>query len=137
MAQVTSDQGNNQVPMKMIVVHTLKLRPGIEAEDFRRVMTDEVFVDAAEAPGSVDRGGRSWIESQHLLLKDGAETEYLWLIKVSSEIGQRMLELVRKRLEVFAFIAESADYVVIDSLDVGPRDVSGRPIGAPTRGSRI
>src|ERR1700736_1533493 len=71
MAQTTGDQGNSQAPM--IVVHTLKLRPGIKDEDFRRVITNDVFVAAAEVPGSVDRGGRSWIESQHLLLRNGVE----------------------------------------------------------------
>jgi hypothetical protein len=57
MAQTTINQGNSQATM--VVVHTLKLRPGIKAEDFRRVMTNEVFPAAAEVPGSVDRGGRS------------------------------------------------------------------------------
>jgi hypothetical protein len=42
-----------------------------------------------------------------------------------------------RRLETVAVIAESATYVVIDSLDVGRRDQSGRPIGAPRRGSTI
>jgi hypothetical protein len=140
MAQATGDQGNNQAPM--VVVHTLKLRPGIKAEDFERVMTNEVFTAAAEVAGSVNRGGRSMIESQHLLMRDGAETEYLWLTKVLStsmfrEVGQRMLEDACKRLETFAITAQSANYVVIDSLNVGQRDQSGRPIGAPTRGNTI
>jgi hypothetical protein len=42
-----------------------------------------------------------------------------------------------RRLETVAIIAESATYVVIDSLDIGRCDQSGRPIGAPTRGSTI
>jgi hypothetical protein len=121
-----------------VVVHTLKLRPGIKAEDFQRMMTNEVFVSEAEVPGSVNRGGQSWIQSQHLLLRDGVDPEYLWFIKTSRpDLGERMLEDARKRLETFATIAESATYSVIDSLEVGRRDQSGRPIGAPTRGSTI
>lgn len=136
MAQTTINQGNSQATM--VVVHTLKLRPGIKAEDFRRVMTNKVFPAAAEVPGSVDRGGRFWIVSQHLLLRDGVEAEYVWLTKmIQQDVGQRMLDDVRERLQTFAVIAESATYVVIDSLDVGRRDQSGRPIGAPTRGSTI
>jgi hypothetical protein len=76
--------------------------------------------------------------SQHLLLRDGVEAEYVWLTKmIQQDVGQRMLDDVRERLQTFAVIAESATYVVIDSLDVGRRDQSGRPIGAPTRGSTI
>jgi hypothetical protein len=121
-----------------VVVHTLKLRPGIKAEDFQRMMANEVFVSEAEVPGSIDRGGQSMIQSQHLLLRDGVETDYLWFIKTSRpDLGERMLEDARKRLETFAIIAESATYLVIDSLEVGRRDLSGLPIGAPTRGSTI
>ena len=41
-------------------------------------MASEIFPDAAETPGSVNRGGQSCIRSQHLLRADGA---YLWLVK--------------------------------------------------------
>jgi hypothetical protein len=79
-----------------VVVHTLKLRPGIKAEDFQRMMANEVFVSEAEVPGSIDRGGQSMIQSQHLLLRDGDETDYLWFIKTSRpDLGERMLEDAR------------------------------------------
>jgi|ERR1700730_6198496 hypothetical protein len=121
-----------------VVVHTLKLRPGIKAEDFQRMMINDVFVSESEVPGSINRGGQSMLQSQHLLLRDGVETEYLWFIKTSRpDIGARMLEDARKRLETFAIIAESATYGVIDSLEIGRRDQSGLPIGPPKRGSTI
>src|SRR5262245_33877671 len=92
-------------------IHTLALQTGADPEKFEGYMTGEAFPTAAEAPGSVSRGGQSTIKSQHLL-KSGNEseseaTEYLWLVKSSgvfsadlfARVFDRMYEEVREKLE--------------------------------------
>jgi hypothetical protein len=137
MPQDTADRDDK---LAMIVIHTLKLREGAKAEDFERMMTDEVFVAAADTPGSVNRAGRSAIRSQHLL---SSENTYVWFVKgqdsnsMFGTAAQRMLEEARERLEKFVTIVGSTSYLVIDSLAVGPTNLYGAGIGAPTKGSTI
>jgi hypothetical protein len=128
----------------MVMIVSLKLLPEAKAEDFERVMTEEIFVAAANTPGSVNRAGRSSIRSQHLLSSEGAETDYLWLTKGAVSFNsmlrttaQRMLEEARERLETFVTIVGSTSYLVTSSLEVGPTNMYGKGIDAPTRGSTI
>jgi hypothetical protein len=139
MAQDTADRDG-----MMVMVVSLKLLPEANAEDFERAMTDEIFVAAANTPGSVNRAGRSSIRSQHLLLSESSETDYLWLTKgqvsfnsMFRTAAQRMLEGARERLETFVTILGSTSYLVTGSLEVGPTNMYGGGIDAPTRGSTI
>ena len=126
-------------------IHRVTLLSEEKREDFERFMTEGAFPIAAETPGSVNRGGQSSIKSQHLLRSEGTPGEYLWFVKASGVFGlesftrvfNRMYDEVREKMEAYAIHESSIIFVVVDSLEVGPRDHSGRPIGSPKRGSDI
>lgn len=123
-------------------MHRITLREGSTAEDFERLMAEEVFPAAAETPGSVSRGGRSAIKSQHLLRADG---EYLWLVKGSgvfsdhlfARIFTRMYDEAREKLEPLGTRSSSLVWTSVASLEIGPRDQLGRPTGQPVRGTDL
>ena len=132
--------------MMGIGIHTIVLLPGVESENFEQFMIKEVFPRTAELPGSVNREGVSAIKSQHLLKSEVDDRiMYLWLIKDSGALSSRstgdiinsMYDIVRDKLEAFGTRESSSTYVVIDSLDIGPRDSIGRPLGSPKSGSDI
>ena len=132
--------------MMGIGIHTIVLLPGVESENFEQFMIKEVFPRTAELRGSVNRGGVSAIRSQHLLKSEVDDRiMYWWLIKDSGALNSRstgdiinsMYDIVRDKLEAFGTRESSSTYVVIDSLDIGPRDSTGRPLGSPKSGSDI
>lgn len=137
-------RGRRQEP-GVVAIHRIALRQDASRAEFERVMTEEVFPAAADAPGSVSRGGASAIRSQHLLRADGEENTYVWLVKSSGVFSQRqfstvvdrMLQEQRASVETFGTIESSTVFVVVQSFDVGPRDTMGRPTGAPQRGTDI
>ena len=124
-----------------IGIHVLVLRTGVSADEFAALFNDEVFPAAAETPGSVNRGGQSAIESQHLLKPVGGAADYLWLVKSSGVFDSdlfetvlgRMFDEARPRLETFCERRSSVLYTQVNSYDAGPRDALGRPTGPPRR----
>jgi hypothetical protein len=125
-------------------IHQLELREGADREEFEGVMTDVVFPVAAETPGSVTRGGRSTIRSQHLLRAE-ANGSYLWMVKSTSAFSPTSFERVFRRMveEARATIGPYADdgasdLMVVDAaFDAGPRDVMGRTTGESQHGEFI
>jgi hypothetical protein len=113
-------------------IHTFVLHPGADPEAFEAFITEEVFPTAADTPGRVNRGGRSSIQSQHLLKVQGNSLEYLWLVKASgvfdmhlfSGVFDRMYGEVQEQLETFGTRRSSTTFTVVGSFDDGPRDVS-------------
>jgi hypothetical protein len=126
-------------------IHTMVLRPGVEATEFEQVMTKDVFPAAADTPGTVNRGGVSAIKSQHLLRSEDEKGRYWWLVKDSEalssrgtgEIIQSMHATVRDKLDALATIESSTVLDVASSFDIGERDELGRPVGLPTFGSDL
>lgn len=123
-------------------IHTIKLLPGVENARFEKFMTEEAFPAAADAPGSVSRGGRSTIQSQHLLRSGEDQSVYLWMVKNSGvftadlfeRVVDSMYDGVREQLEALATRQSSAIFELVDSFEAGPRDSLGRPTGNPVRG---
>jgi hypothetical protein len=126
-------------------IHTIVVRPGVDRQQFEDFMTSEAFPRAAEVPGSINRKGRSVIESQHLLKGEEGATEYLWLVKSSgvldfdqfSKVFKRMFEEVRDMLERLGTHKSAFLLSVTSSFDAGPRDELGRLTGPPIRGRDI
>jgi hypothetical protein len=122
-------------------VHTLELRAGADPAAFERLMTGEVFPAAADVPGSINRGGASFIGSQHLLRTDGSG-RYLWLVKAGDAcctdcFGHVFGRTFQAAIAPFATRVSSAMYAVSASYDAGPRDDKGRPLGEPVRGQTL
>jgi hypothetical protein len=128
----------------VVGIHSLELHPGIGPVEFESFMTDRVFPISADVPGSVNRGGRSAIRSQHLL-KSHLDAGYLWMVKASAAFGperfsavfHRMYDDLQGEIGGFASHRSSALLFVGGSFDAGPRDLLGRPIGEPERGQFI
>jgi hypothetical protein len=127
-----------------IAIHTLELVAGADRQAFESLMTKEVFPEAAETPGSMNRGGQSAIESQHLLASDAADGTYLWIVKNSGQMGgmfsgiaSRMYEEAHDRLACFVASHALTVLSVVGSFAVGPRDQLGRPTGLPRTGKEI
>lgn len=126
-------------------IYTLMLRAGAEADQFEKVMTEEIFPAAAETPGTMNRGAVSSIKSQHLLKSTEEKGKYWWLVKDSRALSslsttrllQRILETVQRELDPLVTVELSATFEVISSYEVGERDTSGRPIGLPTTGNEL
>jgi hypothetical protein len=121
-------------------IHVLVLKTGVSADEFAAVFNEEIFPAAAETPGSVNRGGRSTIGSQHLLKPAGGAADYLWLVKSSGVFDSNLFERVLGRmydealpkLEAFCERRSSVVYTQVNSYDAGPCDELGRPTGPPT-----
>lgn len=124
---------------EIIGIHKIVLLSEAEPNSFEEFMKEEVFPSTAEVPGSVDRAGRSAIKSQHLVKNDESDRGYYWIVKYSGflspdkfrHIFHEMLANAREKLEAFGSIESSGTYTAVDSLDVGPRDELGRPVGSP------
>jgi hypothetical protein len=122
-------------------IHTLILKTGVSADEFAALFNEKIFPAAAETPGSVNRGGQSTIESQHLLKPTGGAADYLWLVKSSGVFDSNLFETVLGRmydgalpkLEALCERGSSVIYTQVNSYDAGPRDQLGRPIGPPIR----
>jgi hypothetical protein len=131
--------------MSMFGIHKLTLLSGANREEFEKFMSGEVIPTAAEVSGSVNRGGRSAIKSQHLLKAEGDSRDYLWIVKDSGAfdsglftgVFERMYEEAREKLQSFTTRESSIAFLVLDSFDAGPRGVTGRPTGEPIRGGDI
>jgi hypothetical protein len=122
-------------------IHVLVLKTGVSADEFAALFNEEILPAAAETPGSVNRGGRSTIDSQHLLKPAGGAADYLWLVKSSGVFNSNLFETVLERmydealpkLETVCERRSSVLYTQVNSYDAGPRDALGRPTGPPTR----
>jgi hypothetical protein len=137
-------QGTEQQQIPAIGLHCVRLLAGVDGAEFERVMIAEVLPAAADVPGSVNRGGVSVIESQHLVKSaDGAE--YLWLVKATDAMGStsfsrafdRMYDDHRETLERFAERLSSTLFTVLAGHDAGTRDVMGRTVGPPRTGAFV
>jgi hypothetical protein len=137
-----------------VAIHRIALHAEADREQFERFMLEQAFPATAETPGSVSRGGKSTINSQHLLRggeRDGDDDagggagEYLWIVKSSgvfsaglfAQVCQRMAVEVRADLEAFGAVESTTLYQVVGSFDAGPRDNMGRPVGPAQRGSEL
>jgi hypothetical protein len=128
-----------------IGIHTLVLHPEVDSQAFEALIVSKVFPLTAELPGSVNRGGVSAIQSQHLLKSESDNRTYWWLTKDSEalssrttfELIQSMYESVSEQLEPFCKLQSTTVFAVIEGLEVGPRDSLGRPLGKQTTGSDL
>ena len=122
-----------------IGIHILILKTGVSTQDFEALFKEKISPKAAETPGSVSRGGRSTIASQHLLKPTGGAADYLWLVKSSGAFSPDMFETVFQRmydealplLEAVCERRSTVVYIQASSYDAGPRDTLGRPTGPP------
>jgi hypothetical protein len=73
------------------------------------------------------------------------DREYLWLVEASgvfaadvfSRVFARMLDEAQEKLDRLASRQSSAVFTVVESFDVGPRDMLGRPTGNPQRSTDV
>jgi hypothetical protein len=122
-----------------IGIHTLILKGGISAQDFEALFEEQFLPVAADTPGSVNRGGRSTIASQHLLKPAGGAADYIWMVKSSGvfppdsfeTVLQRMYDEAIPSLDAMCEKRSTVVYTQATSYDAGPRDALGRPTGPP------
>ena len=120
-------------------LQTLRLRTDAAPRDLETVFETEILPESANALGTVDRGGRSIIASQHLLGLNGRGTEYLWIIKWSGAFSlDRFREVVEQisqdaagKLDGICERTSMSVWTQVQSYDAGPRDALGSPSGAP------
>jgi hypothetical protein len=111
-------------------------------QQFVDFMVNEGFDKAADAPGTLFRGGRSMIKSQHLF-EPAPDHFYLWFVKADelvtdektfSNVLDAMLDMCRPGLEAIASVSGVRLYVVRGSFDAGPRSAIGARLGKEERG---
>jgi hypothetical protein len=117
----------------------IMLHSATEISDFEMLFAEEILPNAAEAPGSVNRGGRSAIGSQHLMRLDGEGGLYLWVVKSSGVFSTDGFTTVISHIEESS--AEKLDAVCdrerfqvwsqVRSYDAGPRSQMGVRLGDP------